>query len=53
VVTNLFTLSFSGLEGETNPSPSLVLPLPLGGGGHRWGRENIRALPKWLVITVN
>jgi len=22
-----------------NPSPSLILPLPLGGGGYRWERE--------------
>jgi len=21
------------------PTPSLLLPLPLGGGGYRWGRE--------------
>jgi len=28
-----------------SPSPSLVLPLPLGGGGHRWGRVLLKSSP--------
>jgi len=30
------------------PSPSLVLPLPLGGGGYRWGRVSFSSSPSFL-----
>jgi len=40
------------LSSDEFPSPTLILPLPKGGGGLRRGRKNIRLILKKKLFPV-